>query len=148
MRGDLHAQGRPGGEPARPGGRVGPGVPLGADVEVRVCHGVRTFHEAGARPAPASWKVRTPWHTATSTSAPRRDTGAHPATGGGPFAAGPTLRVEVTPHREGLFDGAWWPHSHRATVELPRLVSGLAGLGPGDRGSGWTWRRGGRCRRG
>ncbi|NEC10821.1 hypothetical protein G3I34_00530 [Streptomyces sp. SID8014] len=57
----------------------------------------------------------------------QRDTGAHPATGAGRFAAGPTLRVEVTPHREGLFDGAWWPHSHRATVELPRLVSGLAG---------------------
>ncbi|MFD5186117.1 DUF5994 family protein [Streptomyces sp. NPDC058372] len=57
-----------------------------------------------------------------------RDTGARPAAGAGRLAPGPAfLRLEITPRREGLFDGAWWPYSHHIGVEVPRLISGLAG---------------------
>ncbi|WP_436737689.1 DUF5994 family protein [Streptomyces sp. BBFR102] len=55
------------------------------------------------------------------------DTGAHRAAEAGGFGPGPVLRLEITEHREGLFDGAWWPYSHRVAVELPRLVAGLSG---------------------
>ncbi|MGW9424177.1 DUF5994 family protein [Streptomyces koyangensis] len=58
----------------------------------------------------------------------RRDTGAHPAAEAGRFGPGPVLRLEITEHRDGLFDGAWWPYSHRVNIEIPRLIGGLAGL--------------------
>ncbi|MBL0781272.1 MULTISPECIES: DUF5994 family protein [Streptomyces] len=61
------------------------------------------------------------------TGARRRDTGAHPAAEAGRFGPGPVLRLEITGHRDGLFDGAWWPYSHRVNVEIPRLIGGLAG---------------------
>ncbi|MHC8562677.1 DUF5994 family protein [Streptomyces albidoflavus] len=57
----------------------------------------------------------------------RRDTGAHPAAEAGRFGPGPVLRLEITEHRDGLFDGAWWPYSHRVNIEIPRLIGGLAG---------------------
>lgn len=59
---------------------------------------------------------------------PGTETGARPATDAGRFDPGPAfLRLEITGRREGLFDGAWWPYSHRVAIELPRLISGLAG---------------------
>ncbi|CAI4167568.1 DUF5994 family protein [Streptomyces albidoflavus] len=57
----------------------------------------------------------------------RRDTGAHPAAEAVRFGPGPVLRLELTDHRDGLFDGAWWPYSHRVHIEIPRLIGGLAG---------------------
>jgi hypothetical protein len=35
------------------------------------------------------------------------------------------LRLKSEPSREGLFDGAWWPHSRNVHAELPGLVTVL-----------------------
>lgn len=35
------------------------------------------------------------------------------------------LRLQAAPSREGLFDGAWWPHSRDVQAELPGLVAVL-----------------------
>ncbi|MDX3525003.1 DUF5994 family protein [Streptomyces sp. ID05-39B] len=41
------------------------------------------------------------------------------------------LRLETTRSREGLLDGAWWPHTYDIETELPALISVLTGhLGP------------------
>ncbi|MFI8188621.1 DUF5994 family protein [Streptomyces sp. NPDC085946] len=41
------------------------------------------------------------------------------------------LRLSTTPDRRGVLDGAWWPRSRDATVELPGLVGALTErLGP------------------
>jgi hypothetical protein len=41
------------------------------------------------------------------------------------------LRLTTTHHREGIFDGAWWPRSRNPAVELPGLIASLADrLGP------------------
>lgn len=33
------------------------------------------------------------------------------------------LRLQAAPSREGLFDGAWWPHSRNIHAELPGLIA-------------------------
>jgi hypothetical protein len=44
------------------------------------------------------------------------------------------LRLKSEPSGQGLFDGAWWPHSRDVHAELPGLVSVLSEhLGPIDR---------------
>jgi hypothetical protein len=44
------------------------------------------------------------------------------------------LRLKSEPSGQGLFDGAWWPHSRNVHAELPGLVSVLSEhLGPIDR---------------
>ncbi|WP_327415210.1 DUF5994 family protein [Streptomyces sp. NBC_01233] len=41
------------------------------------------------------------------------------------------LRLETTQSREGLLDGAWWPHTRDIEAELPALISALTEyLGP------------------
>ncbi|MBA4861026.1 hypothetical protein H1V43_06450 [Streptomyces sp. PSKA54] len=41
------------------------------------------------------------------------------------------LRLETTPSREGILDGAWWPRSRDIVGELPALVRALTEhLGP------------------
>ncbi|MFE0604186.1 DUF5994 family protein [Streptomyces sp. NPDC058892] len=41
------------------------------------------------------------------------------------------LRLETTRSREGLLDGAWWPHTRDIETELPALIGVLTGhLGP------------------
>lgn len=41
------------------------------------------------------------------------------------------LRLETTPAREGILDGAWWPRSRDIEAELPSLITALTGhLGP------------------
>jgi hypothetical protein len=35
------------------------------------------------------------------------------------------VRLQSSPSREGLFDGAWWPHSRDVHAELPGLVAVL-----------------------
>ncbi|MFE1899338.1 DUF5994 family protein [Streptomyces yangpuensis] len=41
------------------------------------------------------------------------------------------LRLETTPSREGLLDGAWWPRTRDIETELPALIGVLTGhLGP------------------
>ncbi|MFC4611981.1 DUF5994 family protein [Streptomyces maoxianensis] len=46
----------------------------------------------------------------------------------------PLLRLVTTRAREGMLDGAWWPHSRRICAELPGLVTALTEyLGPIDR---------------
>jgi hypothetical protein len=41
------------------------------------------------------------------------------------------LRLETTPARDGMFDGAWWPRSRDLGVQLPGLIAALtARLGP------------------
>ncbi|MFH8387684.1 DUF5994 family protein, partial [Kitasatospora sp. NPDC018058] len=41
------------------------------------------------------------------------------------------LRLETTQSREGVLDGAWWPHSRDISAELPGLVRALTEhLGP------------------
>jgi len=35
------------------------------------------------------------------------------------------LRLQTAPSREGLFDGAWWPHSRNIHQELPGLIAVL-----------------------
>ncbi|WP_314175788.1 DUF5994 family protein [Streptomyces winkii] len=43
------------------------------------------------------------------------------------------LRLKSEPSGEGLFDGAWWPHSRDVHAELPGLVAVLSEhLGPID----------------
>lgn len=36
------------------------------------------------------------------------------------------VRLETTPDRRGLLDGAWWPRSRDIAAELPALIAGLA----------------------
>lgn len=44
------------------------------------------------------------------------------------------LRLKSEPSHDGLFDGAWWPHSRDIHTELPGLVTVLSEhLGPIDR---------------
>ncbi|NLU75925.1 hypothetical protein HCC61_25280 [Streptomyces sp. HNM0575] len=44
------------------------------------------------------------------------------------------LRLKSEPSGQGLFDGAWWPHSRDVHAELPGLVTVLSEhLGPIDR---------------
>ncbi|OEU87424.1 hypothetical protein DB35_22395 [Streptomyces abyssalis] len=44
------------------------------------------------------------------------------------------LRLKSEPSGDGLFDGAWWPHSRDIHAELPGLVTVLSEhLGPIDR---------------
>lgn len=38
----------------------------------------------------------------------------------------PRLLLEPTMSRSGLFDGAWWPHSHDIRAELPDLLTALS----------------------
>ncbi|MET8327552.1 DUF5994 family protein [Streptomyces sp. NPDC005181] len=41
------------------------------------------------------------------------------------------LRMEMTPNREGTFDGAWWPRTRHVASQLPDLIDALtARLGP------------------
>ncbi|WP_329118739.1 DUF5994 family protein [Streptomyces sp. NBC_01353] len=41
------------------------------------------------------------------------------------------LRLQTTPAREGVLDGAWWPRSRHITAELPALIQVLTEhLGP------------------
>ncbi|WP_171166137.1 DUF5994 family protein [Streptomyces sp. I05A-00742] len=41
------------------------------------------------------------------------------------------LRLETTPERGGILDGAWWPRSHDIATELPGLITALTEhLGP------------------
>ncbi|MBB4982185.1 MULTISPECIES: DUF5994 family protein [Streptomyces] len=41
------------------------------------------------------------------------------------------LRLETTPSRQGVLDGAWWPRTRDVEQEVPALVSVLTGhLGP------------------
>ncbi|MEU8783420.1 DUF5994 family protein [Streptomyces sp. NPDC048637] len=41
------------------------------------------------------------------------------------------LRLGTTRSREGILDGAWWPHSRNIGAELPRLIAALTEhLGP------------------
>ncbi|MFE7901742.1 DUF5994 family protein [Streptomyces sp. NPDC057424] len=41
------------------------------------------------------------------------------------------VRLETTPSRTGILDGAWWPRSRDITTELPALVKALTEhLGP------------------
>nr|WTB32232.1 DUF5994 family protein [Streptomyces sp. NBC_00830] len=47
-------------------------------------------------------------------------------TSGRPIVPGvAVLRMETTPNREGIFDGAWWPRSRDTASELPRLIEAL-----------------------
>ncbi|MCU7820985.1 DUF5994 family protein [Kitasatospora sp. DSM 101779] len=51
------------------------------------------------------------------------------SSGGWPASAAPLLprlALEPTLSRSGLFDGAWWPRSNNACVELPDLLTALA----------------------
>jgi hypothetical protein len=43
----------------------------------------------------------------------------------GPSAAPLRLRLDPAPSREGVLDGAWWPHSRDPSAELPDLIAGL-----------------------
>ena len=36
------------------------------------------------------------------------------------------VRLETTPDRRGVLDGAWWPRSRDIAAELPALIAGLA----------------------
>ncbi|MFB7610604.1 DUF5994 family protein [Streptomyces gardneri] len=41
------------------------------------------------------------------------------------------LRLQTTPAREGVLDGAWWPRTRHVRAELPALIRALTGhLGP------------------
>ncbi|MCT4352178.1 DUF5994 family protein [Streptomyces sp. Je 1-79] len=41
------------------------------------------------------------------------------------------LRLQTTPAREGVLDGAWWPRSRNIATELPALIQALTThLGP------------------
>ncbi|MEU9572959.1 DUF5994 family protein [Streptomyces massasporeus] len=41
------------------------------------------------------------------------------------------VRLETTPDRQGVLDGAWWPRSHDIAAELPGLITALTDrLGP------------------
>ncbi|WP_266549381.1 DUF5994 family protein [Streptomyces sp. NBC_01142] len=41
------------------------------------------------------------------------------------------VRLETTPSRTGMFDGAWWPRSRHIATQLPGLIAALtARLGP------------------
>jgi uncharacterized protein DUF5994 len=65
-------------------------------------------------------------------------TSPSPGTGPGLPVKGLALRVRMDPTRAGRgpLSGAWWPHSHNLTAELPALVTGLdswLGAGPGPR---------------
>ena len=41
------------------------------------------------------------------------------------------LRLETTHARQGVLDGAWWPHSREISAELPSLITALTEhLGP------------------
>ncbi|MEV4613798.1 DUF5994 family protein [Kitasatospora sp. NPDC049258] len=43
----------------------------------------------------------------------------------------PRLALETTLSRDGMFDGAWWPRTHRIEDELPDLITALsAHFGP------------------
>jgi hypothetical protein len=50
----------------------------------------------------------------------------------------PRLLLEPTMARGGLFDGAWWPHSHDVRAELPDLITRWARIWAAWSGSRWT----------